>query len=771
IGLFVNTLVLRADLTASPDFAALLGQVRDALLDAYLHQEIPFERLVEELAPERTLAYSPLFQVMFVFDNTPAPAFELSGLAVSGLAVENVIAKFDLALNLRETPAGLGGSLGYSTDLFDATTVERFTGHFQALLAAVVRDPRTAVAELPLLAAAERQQLLVEWNDTVVAGGDLAPAVHRLFADQAARTPDALAVVCEGAGLTYAELDRRANRLAHQLHALGVGPERLVGVCAERSPAMLVALLGVLKAGGAYVPLDPDHPRERLARIVEEAGMVVLLAQEGLADRLPAPYPATLLLSSEPDPAPSPAYPPAVEVVPESLAYVIYTSGSTGRPKGAMNSHRAVVNRLRWMQSAYGLEASDAVLQKTPFSFDVSVWEFFWPIAVGARLEVAIPGGHQDPDYLSATIARAQITTLHFVPAMLSAFLDARGLQRCRPLRRVIASGEALSAELVAGFYARLPWSELHNLYGPTEAAVDVTSWACRRGAAVRAVPIGRPIANLRIHLLDPALAPVALGIVGELYIAGVGVGRGYVCRPDLTAEKFVPDPYAAEPGARMYRSGDLARRLPDGAIEYLGRTDHQVKIRGLRIELGEIEAVLGQHPGVREAVVLVREDRPGDKRLVGYVTPTAEPGPTPEQLRSFLAERLPGYMVPAAWVLLAELPLTANGKVDRRALPAPQGSGSKEADYLAPRGPVEEVLAAIWEEVLRRERVGVEDDFFALGGHSLLATKVTSRVRRTLGVELPLRVLFESPTIAALALEIERARRRGGRAGTAGTA
>ncbi|HTQ80082.1 MAG TPA: amino acid adenylation domain-containing protein, partial [Thermoanaerobaculia bacterium] len=548
IGFFVNNLAIRTQLSGDLRFQDLLARVREATLLAYAHQDLPFGRLIAELQLERDLSHAPLFQILFNLQNATHVPISVLDLELAARLIENDTAKFDLTAMVVQTAGhGLSLSLEHSSDLFDGVTIERLARHFQALLASGTANPSAALSELPLLSAAESHQLVVEWNDSAAAGGRPA-AVHHLFEEQVERTADRVALTYQGEALTYAGLDRQAERLARRLRALGVGPESLVGVAAERSLGMVIALFGVLKAGGAYVPLDPEHPRERLAWIVAEAGLKALVvAQAHLADRLPPLPAATVFLEAREealaaDPmAPIPRLAP--RIAPESLAYVIYTSGSTGRPKGAMNSHRAVVNRLLWMQSAYGLDASDTVLQKTPFSFDVSVWEFFWPTAVGARLEIAVPGGHQDPDYLADTLQRAGVTTLHFVPSMLAAFLEARQLGRCRSLRRVIASGEALPPELAASFAERLPWSELHNLYGPTEAAVDVTAWSCtadRAAHPARLIPIGRPIENLRIQLLDPALRPVPLGISGELYIAGIGVGRGYVGRPDLTAERFL---------------------------------------------------------------------------------------------------------------------------------------------------------------------------------------------------------------------------------------
>ncbi|HTQ80303.1 MAG TPA: amino acid adenylation domain-containing protein, partial [Thermoanaerobaculia bacterium] len=612
IGFFVNTLALRSAAGAELRFGDFLAATRRSTLDALEHQDLPFEKLVLELQPDRALGHSPLFQVIFAFQNIPVAGLRLRDVTFSSMPVDRGSAMFDLTLNLAEIDGGLGGWLEYSCELFDGPTVGRLAAHFGLLLAGVAIDLEIPLGRLPRLAPGEGHQLVHEWNDSTA--GYAAPAtLHELFYLQAERTPEALAAIFAEERLTYAELDGRSNRLAHHLRSLGVGPEARVGICAERSLALVIGLLGILKAGGAYVPLPPDYPRERLGIALEDAGIEVLLTLAELVDRLPSHRARTVLLdagdagiASRPDRRPAPS------AAPEDLAYVIFTSGSTGRPKGAMNTHRAIVNRLAWMQDAYRLDSTDTVLQKTPFGFDVSVWELFWPLATGAPLVLALPGGHQDPEYLAATIERQRITTLHFVPSMLQTFLEVEGIERCRGLRRVMASGEALSSELAAAFFARLPGVPLHNLYGPTEAAVDVTFWACQPEAGRRGLPIGRPIGNLRIRLLDAAFSPAPIGAPGELYIGGSGLARGYVGRPDLTAERFLPEPGALEPGARLYRTGDLARYRADGAIEYLGRVDHQVKIRGFRIELGEIEAALDAHPGVRESVVLARLDTPG---------------------------------------------------------------------------------------------------------------------------------------------------------------
>ncbi|WP_164003063.1 non-ribosomal peptide synthetase, partial [Pyxidicoccus caerfyrddinensis] len=760
IGFFVNTLALRARLTPGLTFRELLAQVKESTLGAYAHQDVPFEKLVEALQPQRDMSRTPLFQVMLVLQNAPPPASaDTEELSVLPVEQEGIGAKFDLTFTFTHSSQGLVGSVSYSTALFREDTVRRLVTHLRMLLQGVVARPETSLSELPLLDDAERHQLLREWNGAH-AEYPADACLHTLIEAQVERTPDAVALCFEGESLTYRQLDTRANQLAWHLRSLGVGPEVRVGLFLERSLELVVALLATLKAGGAYVPFDPDYPAQRLAWMLEDARPVVLLALQRLLSRLPAHGARLLCLDSPPDSlALQPRHAPPPLASADALAYVIFTSGSTGRPKGAMNSHRGVVNRLLWGQQEYGLSAADTVLQKTPFSFDVSVWEFFWPLLTGARLVLARPGGHQEPDYLVRLIAQEGITTLHFVPSMLQVFLEEPELERCNALQRVMCSGEALPLELAQRCLQRLPSADLHNLYGPTEAAVEVTYYACVRDEPHRSVPIGRPVANTQIRILDVHLRPVPIGVPGELFIGGVQVGRGYLGRPELTAERFIPDPFSDTPGARLYRTGDVARWLPDGLVEYLGRADFQVKVRGLRIELGEIESALQQQHSVQQAVVLAREDRAGDKRLVAYVvgrggTQAVEVS----ALRARLHEKLPEYMVPQAFVVLEAFPLTPSGKVDRKALPAPEApSGS--AAYVAPRTPTEEILASLWAGLLRTEKVSVEDDFFALGGHSLLATQVVSRVRSALGVELPLRALFEAPTVAALAARIDSSR------------
>lgn len=574
----------------------------------------------------------------------------------------------------------------------------------------------------------------------------------QLIAEQAQRTPHAIAVEFEGKEVTYEELLSRADALATRLRGLGVGPEVLVGICLERGVEMVVAILATLRAGGAYVPIEPDLPVERIATICEDIGSPPFVTESRFLDRVPG-HAGRIVCLDVPQQHHADAAVASLrggaQAGPDNLAYVIFTSGSTGRPKGVLNVHRGLMNRIWWMQREYRLGPSDVVLQKTPYGFDVSVWEFVWPLMVGAKLVVAKPGGHRDAGYLTSIVRERGVTTLHFVPSMLRYFVDAQGVADCTSIRRVICSGEALPYPLAQQFLQVLPGAELHNLYGPTEASIDVTYWQCKASDPGPTVPIGRPIANTQIHILGEGDAPLGVGEPGELVIGGVGVARGYLNRPDLTASRFVPDPFSKRPGATMYRTGDLASRRPDGAIEYLGRIDHQVKLRGFRIELGEIETTLALHPDIREAAVVLREHpTTGDKRLVAYVT-HREGRPTEQDVRQFLRRKLPEYMVPSAVVFLDALPLSQNGKLDRKALPSwrPTIETTAQAE-----SPVEEELARIWKELLHLPTVGIHDDFFALGGHSLLVMQLISRVRRAFDRQLQLHAVFSNPTIAGIA-------------------
>ncbi|HGP0030675.1 TPA: non-ribosomal peptide synthase/polyketide synthase [Pseudomonas aeruginosa] len=746
IGLFVNTQVLRSVFDGRTSVATLLAGLKDTVLGAQAHQDLPFERLVEAFKVERSLSHSPLFQVMYNHQPLVADIEALdsvAGLSFGQLDWKSRTTQFDLSLDTYEKGGRLYAALTYATDLFEARTVERMARHWQNLLRGMLENPQASVDSLPMLDAEERYQLLEGWNATA-AQYPLQRGVHRLFEEQVERTPTAPALAFGEERLDYAELNRRANRLAHALIERGIGADRLVGVAMERSIEMVVALMAILKAGGAYVPVDPEYPEERQAYMLEDSGVQLLLSQSHL--KLPLAQGVQRIDLDQAD-----AWlenhaenNPGVELNGENLAYVIYTSGSTGKPKGAGNRHSALSNRLCWMQQAYGLGVGDTVLQKTPFSFDVSVWEFFWPLMSGARLVVAAPGDHRDPAKLVELINREGVDTLHFVPSMLQAFLQDEDVVSCTSLKRIVCSGEALPADAQQQVFAKLPQAGLYNLYGPTEAAIDVTHWTCVEEGK-DAVPIGRPIANLACYILDGNLEPVPVGVLGELYLAGQGLARGYHQRPGLTAERFVASPFVA--GERMYRTGDLARYRADGVIEYAGRIDHQVKLRGLRIELGEIEARLLEHPWVREAAVLAVDGR----QLVGYVVLESEGGDWREALAAHLTTSLPEYMVPAQWLALERMPLSPNGKLDRKALPAPEVSVA-QAGYSAPRNAVERTLAEIWQDLLGVERVGLDDNFFSLGGDSIVSIQVVSRARQA-GLQLSPRDLFQHQNIRSLAL------------------
>lgn len=746
VGFFVNTQVLKADVDEHTSVLALLHQARQRVLEAQAHQDLPFEQLVEALRPERSLSYSPLFQVMFNHQTRGAGSVSeptTSGLVVEGLEWESRTAQFDLSLNVTEEASSIRASFGYATDLFDAATIERMACHWQRLLSAMVATPEALVDSLAMLDAQERRQIVYGWNATS-ADYPLDKAVHQLFEAHAERDPHRPALVSGALQLSYTALNQRANRLAHALIARGVGPDSLVGVAMERSVEMVVALLAILKAGGAYVPVDPEYPAERQAYMLEDSAVNLLLSQSTLS--LPAAD-SVLRIDLDRDDRWLQAYSDANPGVPlsgEHLAYVIYTSGSTGKPKGAGNSHAALTNRLCWMQQAYALDSADTVLQKTPFSFDVSVWEFFWPLLSGARLVMAAPGDHRDPAKLVELIMAEAVTTLHFVPSMLQAFLQDRQVGRCSSVQRIICSGEALPVDAQQQVFAKLPKARLYNLYGPTEAAIDVTSWTCV-DEGKDAVPIGKPIANLGCLILDANLEPVPIGVLGELYLAGKGLARGYHRRPVLTAERFVASPFGT--GARMYRTGDLARYRPDGVIEYAGRIDHQVKLRGLRIELGEIEARLLEHEGVREAAVLALDGT----QLVGYVVLEAVLPEWRETLAMHLSAHLPAFMVPAQWVLLDGMPLSPNGKLERKALPRPEAAG-QQREYAAPHTALEQQVAQVWQQVLGVERVGLDDNFFELGGHSLLLLVVKERLAAQCGLVLTVNQLMMRPTVRALA-------------------
>ncbi|HEX8189578.1 MAG TPA: amino acid adenylation domain-containing protein [Pyrinomonadaceae bacterium] len=759
IGFFVNTLVVRAAVGGRGlTLREAVRRVRASALGAYAHQDLPFEKLVEELEPTRDLSRQPLFQVMAVMQNMPGGRLEMGGVELEGFGGEGEggeggAAKFDLTLMAEELGDGrLAVGFEYNRDLFDAWRIERMGRHYERVLGELVRDAGQEVARVELLTERERAELLDGWNATA-AEYPRGLCLHQLFEEQATRTPAAVAVVYEEQQLSYGELNGRANRLARHLRGRGVAPGARVGILMERSPEMVAAILATLKAGGAYVPLDAEYPRERLAFMLEDAGVAVLLAQERLLGVLPA-HGAQVVCVDTGWEAVAAESGDDVEsgVAPSDLAYVIYTSGSTGRPKGVMITHRNVVQFVH-ARFDYYREEVRAFLLLMSHAFDGSVAGIFWTLCQGGALVLPREGVQHDLNELSALVARHEVSHVITLPSLYALILGETRPDALRGLRAVMVAGDACPRELVESHHRLLPGTRLLNEYGPTEATVWTSVYPCESDAARAAVPIGRPVANKRVYLLDDGMRPVPVGVAGELYIGGEGLALGYLNRPGLTASSFVPDAFGGEAGARLYRTGDLCRYLPTGDIEFLGRVDHQVKVRGFRIELGEIESALAQHGAVREALVAADEDGGGERRLVAYVV--ARPGDDPgaDELRAFLRTKLPHYMIPSAFVVLDALPLTPNGKIDRRALAALGASRRPAGEhFVAPRTALEEMLAGMWREILPAERVGVEDNFFELGGHSLLATQLLSRLRNTFRVELPLRELFHSPTVAGLA-------------------
>ena len=748
LGPFAKYLPLRVCVDEGVSFAQLLSLADSASRAAEeWHECFTWDLIAPRSGDDR------YFPFCFEYYETPEP-YDAGDVMFAVTHSYACTDRFHLLLSCVAEGENMWTEFHYDASAFDADEVERIAGQYHALVQSALTNIEAPAGALEMLSDAELHRVIYEFNQTRV-DFPQEKLLHKLFEEQAARTPNGVALMCEGGQLTYAELDQRTNQLARRLQREGVGPEVAVGVLLDRSAEMVVALLGVLKAGGFYVPIDPAYPAERIGLILRDARPALLLTQTHLEASLSSHGLPMICLDRE---AGDEGYVDD-SATPDNLAYIIYTSGSTGVPKGVMISHRAIANRLLWMQAAYPIGAGDRLLQKTSISFDASVWEFFVPLISGATLVMARPGGHQDSAYLADAVALHGVTTLQLVPSMLQVMLDEPGFAKCSSLKRLFCGGEALTGGMQTRFF-ELHDAELVNLYGPTEVSIDATSWQCQRDSEQRVVPIGRPLANVRVYLLNSYQRPVPLGLPGEIYVGGAGLARGYHNLPNLTAEKFVPDPFSAEPGARLYRTGDRARQLPDGTLEFLGRIDHQVKLRGFRIELGEIEAALERHQAISRAVVVVYDDETAGPRLAAYVVAAEEL--TGGDLRAFLEETLPEYMVPGTFVPLEELPLLPNGKVDRRSLP-PLDAASLTSNYVAPRNAIEELLAGMWAEILNVKQVGIYDNFFELGGHSLLAVRLNSRLRSTFRVEAPLNLLFETPTIAGLGETIGRLARNGG--------
>jgi amino acid adenylation domain-containing protein len=749
IGLFVNTLVLRARLTEGLTLRGLLDQIREVTLQAHAHQDVPFEKLVDELQPERSLSYGPLFQVMFALQNTPAEGLKVEGLKLDEVEVETETAQFDLTLRMEERADGFTGALNYNTDLFDRETAEQMARHFERLVAELIRDAEQPAAEVELLGDAEREQILVGWNATERGYGG-ARRMHELFEEQAARAPDAAAVVCGDDALTYRELNERANRIAHRLAGLGAGPESVVAIYLERSAELVAALLGVLKTGAAYLPLDTQYPKQRVAFMLEDARPAALITHSAREAELPETAAHIVCLDTDRlELTRESAGNPSAAGADNNLAYVIYTSGSTGRPKGVAIEHRSAVTLIRWAEEEFGLEAVSRVLASTSVCFDLSVFEIFVPLSLGGCVVVA--GSALDllaGEGLAGTPFEG-VTLVNTVPSAMTELVRAG---RVPATARVVnLAGEPLKRALSDAVYSSGPVERLYNLYGPSEDTTYSTVSLIERDTLAEPT-IGCPVADTRAYVLDRAMCPTPVGVPGELYLGGAGLARGYLFRPALTAEKFVPDPFAPAPGGRLYRTGDLCRWLRDGELEFLGRADNQIKLRGFRIELGEIEAAMSAFRGVRGAAALVREDESGRKYLVGYVAADGEP--RADELRAHLQTKLPSYMVPATLVWLEQLPLSPNGKIDRRALPDPVRAADADSSAV-PSTRAERILAEVWQEVLKVERVGVADNFFDLGGDSILSIHVAARAKRE-GLVISPRQFFQHQTLGALARAAE---------------
>src|SRR5687767_12950868 len=750
MGLFAKYLPVRTQIDGNRKFNEFLSDVELTWGNGDRHQDFSWENMFSSDGKSEA---SSFFDFCFDFEDR-SKTFASAGFSLSVFNQYVCVDRFKIKLTSILTANEIVAEVHYDSDSFQRRDIERLVEQFSCLIESVTNDPKARISDLNLLSSSEREQMLVKWNETS-AEYPRAMCIHELFEQQVERTPEAIAVIFGEEELSYRELNERANQLAHYLRAGGVSAEQRVGLCVERSLEMVVGMLGVLKAGGGYVPIDPEYPRERVTLMLEDAGLGLLLTQQHLVARLPEHAARVVQLDAEwQEIEQSPNTNLAGTATPENLVYMLYTSGSTGRPKGVMVPHRALGNHMAWMQGRFPLTAADRVLQKTPFSFDASVWEFYAPLLAGARLVLAAPGGHQDPAYLVQLIGEQEVTTLQLVPLLLEALLEEPGIAECGSLKRVFCGGEPLTVKLMTQFFEQLA-AELINLYGPTEATIDTTYWQCEVAAGRRSIPIGVPVSNTQAYVLDEWQRVVPLGVGGELYLGGESLARGYWQRAELTAERFVPHLYSASAGARLYRTGGMVRWNEAGELEYFGRNDQQVKIRGHRIETGEIETALLERAEVGRAVVLVREEAGRGKQLAAFVMSSNGVEPSGKELRGYLQERMPEYMVPTSIAVVSELPLMPNGKVDRQALLS-LSNAVPESEYEGARNEVEELLAQVWQEVLGIERVGIHDNFFELGGHSLLATQLISRIQIVFQIELPIRTLFDYPVIADLAHEIE---------------
>ena len=753
IGLLARYLPLKSSFQENLLFSDIVKQIQLKVDDLNTWQEqFTWDTVLEGYATYLNGAFIP-----FSFDFTNLNFYSRDDIFFDFIWQESHIDKFTVKLDIIREGQNLTAKIHYDSRLLEKDYIQSLGEQFQTLISNILDSPDTAIDKLGLISDRDRHKILVEFNNT---DSDYPKdkCIHQLFEEQVVKTPDAIAIVFEAEKLTYQQLNQQANQLARYLQSFGVKPEALVGICVERSLEMIIGLLGILKAGAAYVPLDPSYPEERLSYMLVDSGVGVLLTQQKLLSALPSNNARVICLDSNWKEIESQNRENLnLELTSNNLVYGIYTSGSTGKPKGVTIPHRALVNHMSWMQQTFPLTEKDKVLQKTPFSFDVSNSEFYAALLVGAQLIIAKPGGHQDGDYLIRAIAQQGVTVLQLVPSLLRILLNTGNLGRCQSLRQVFCGGEALSVELFNSFQ-RQSQANLHNLYGPTEACINTNFYSCHPGIRQKIVPIGRPLANTQTYILDPSLQPVPIGVAGELHIGGDGLATGYLNRPDLTAEKFIPNPFvetyhgtSLQQCPRLYKTGDLARYLPDGNIEFLGRIDRQVKLRGLRIELGEVESILNSHPQIQQAVVIVSDDGLERQSLIAYIV-VSDKSLIISQLREFLRQKLPEYTIPSAFVTLDVLPLMPNGKIDRKALPAPKGVIAREREYIAPRTPSEEITAEIFASILGVENVGIHDSFFELGGHSLLATQAVSRINQTFSIELPLRRIFETPTVAEVA-------------------